>query len=168
MLLAYICKYYVTIIIGTHSMIMYSAQTVWTQLCFTTSRFSPNHSWLFHYHWDNHARRYIRAIRKILRNDHNHKNKKIANENATHLTLHINNYGYIDIKYGPWRAILYILRKVVPMSWRVQNFVTIGWICYEQEHYKFSLDFEFHWTSYFAISIRLDKAVTNLITVGCI
>ena len=54
------------------------------------------------------------------------------------------------------------------MSWRVQNLVAIGWICYEQEHYRFSLDLEFHWTSYLATSIRLDKAVTNLITVECL
>ena len=27
--------------------------------------------------------------------------------------------------------------------WRVQTFVVIGWICYEQEHYKVSLKFKF-------------------------
>ena len=29
------------------------------------------------------------------------------------------------------------------LSWRVHNFVVIGWICYEQEHFKISLNFEF-------------------------
>ena len=29
------------------------------------------------------------------------------------------------------------------LSWRVQNFSVIRWICYTQEHYKISLDFEF-------------------------
>ena len=33
----------------------------------------------------------------------------------------------------------------VLLSWRVQNFTVISWICYEQEHYKISLNFEFDW-----------------------
>ena len=33
----------------------------------------------------------------------------------------------------------------VTLLWHVQNFVVIGRICYEQEHDKVSLNFEFDW-----------------------
>ena len=35
-----------------------------------------------------------------------------------------------------------IMHTSVLLSWRVLKFVVIGWICYEQENYKISLNFE--------------------------
>ena len=45
----------------------------------------------------------------------------------------------------------------VKLSWHVQNFVVISWICYEQEYYKIEFNFEFDCNSISGMGTRMEK-----------